>query len=243
MIVRVPYKGKIIPIKSWTIGMQKDALLSIENESIAEKIHTIYNILIGTENNHLNFIDKLYLMMHVRAKINGETVDVSYICDKCGNHTDSKADIISNIHLSAGECMKVTTINDKCFYINYNGDMVSSIYKVDDIIDSDIIKNILDDLSVKDYTALENAYKDTVINMSINSTVQCLLCGTKKNVMWDEHRIVDELLIGMDLSTYYQNVSLMKMKLNFNIDEIENMLPFEQEVYISLCSDIIKKEV
>jgi len=51
------------------------------------------------------------------------------------------------------------------------------------------------------------------------------------------------ILVGAEsLSAYYTtNFNLVKLH-NFTISELENMIPYEREVYISLLEDYIKKE-
>ena len=46
----------------------------------------------------------------------------------------------------------------------------------------------------------------------------------------------------MNLSNYYNlNFSLMRYH-NWNLSDVENLIPWEREVYVKLITDTIKKE-
>jgi len=46
----------------------------------------------------------------------------------------------------------------------------------------------------------------------------------------------------MDLISYYQLVFNLKQQHNWSIDEIENMIPWEREIYVTLLKQYIEEE-
>lgn len=46
----------------------------------------------------------------------------------------------------------------------------------------------------------------------------------------------------MNLNSFYQLMYTLKSYHNFNIDEIENMIPWEREVFVNLIAASINKE-
>jgi hypothetical protein len=102
---------------------------------------------------------------------------------------------------------------------------------------------LLDELSVLEYKYIEQKYKEIIQSIHIDSSTKCLLCNHTKKVTINEASIMDDIIISTNLASYYKTVANMKMKLNFSINEIESMMPFELEVYDSLCVDIANKQV
>lgn len=46
----------------------------------------------------------------------------------------------------------------------------------------------------------------------------------------------------MNLFTFYRVNFLMKHKFNFTLTELEDMIPFEREVYISLLDNYLEEQ-
>ncbi len=47
---------------------------------------------------------------------------------------------------------------------------------------------------------------------------------------------------GGELIDYYKTNFLLQKKHNFSLSEIENMVPFEREIYIMLLLELLEKE-
>ena len=46
----------------------------------------------------------------------------------------------------------------------------------------------------------------------------------------------------MDLLNYYQLIFNLKQHHNWSIDEIENMIPWEREIYVTMLKQYIEEE-
>lgn len=51
------------------------------------------------------------------------------------------------------------------------------------------------------------------------------------------------MLVGYsNLANYYQTIFAMAQHHNYSIREIEDMMPFERDIYVSLLIDYLEKE-
>jgi hypothetical protein len=62
-----------------------------------------------------------------------------------------------------------------------------------------------------------------------------------RNFSWGVARFFAMVAVGLTLEDYYNFVTSMKIHGKFSVEEVDNMYPFEREVYGNLVSETIKK--
>lgn len=233
MNIKVELKGTTYNFDAWTVGKQKEVLLSLtDKEDLAEKIETYFDILVQNDSN-FTVLEKLYILLQIRFKINGEKTEIRYKCRNCNNTMEGFIDITRVVYNHSDEV--VFEHLGSTMRLRYNGELHNSI----DIegLPKEYNKDFLDTLSIGDYKYIDDIYRSIKEELCVNTSATCLLCKHENPIIIKEQELIDDYIIGMDLSTHYKLSAKFKRDFGFSIQETESLLPFEQEVYLSLYTE------
>jgi transcription elongation factor Elf1 len=236
---KIPLGDKSFFISAWKIGDEKNAILSLESEDNNEVIDTFFNTLIKErdilEQEPLTNADKVFILLMSRIRSAGDTIDLEYTCPECKKYTQTSVSISNGLTFNK---QKVNyKINNKEYSI-YNGlNLEDSVFYNNTKVSVDI----LDNLSLEEYSEIEKEFKKlTQLKLELQSV--CPICNHTSLATPIISEILKDYILSVDLKTLYQMEVKLKMTANFSLQEIENMYPFEQDLYLNLVIKYNKEE-
>jgi transcription elongation factor Elf1 len=239
MKFKIPLGDKNFFVSAWKLLDEKNAILSLESEDNNEIIDTFFSTLIKEkdilEQESLTNADKLFILLMSRIRSAGDTIDLEYTCPGCNKYTQASVSISNGLTFNK---QKVNyKINNKECSI-YNGlSIEDSIFCDNNKIDI----GILDNLSLEEYSEIEKRFnKLTQIKLELQSV--CPMCNHVSVFTPTISEILKDYILSVDLKTLYQMEVKLKMTANFSLQEIENMYPFEQDLYLNLVIKYNKEE-
>ena len=170
-----------------------------------------------------------------RIRSAGDTIDLEYTCPGCNKYTQASVSISNGLTFNK---QKVNyKINNKECSI-YNGlNLEDSVFYNNTKVSVDI----LDNLSLEEYSEIEKEFKKlTQLKLELQSV--CPICNHTSLATPIISEILKDYILSVDLKTLYQMEVKLKMTANFSLQEIENMYPFEQDLYLNLVIKYNKEE-
>lgn len=224
MKVKVKLNGKVYNVTAWTLGKEKEALLSFSNTnnwSFKEQIDVLAEILIPNVDVS-NYMDKFYIMVVVSATINMDYKNISYICPHCGSPCHNTIDIIDNlVYTNTYDTYEV----DDCVL-----SLGESLDEIEVIEGDKTAQEVIDSLTIKQIQELKERCENVRSDLILSTESLCVMCGKKTKIVRNKKDLLENYIIGIDISYYYDTLRFFLSELNFTPSDFNNLYPFEIEV-------------
>jgi hypothetical protein len=240
MQVPVNINNKKLSIKAWSIKDEKEALLEAqENFTTKQKIDFFFKKLIGSYN--LTNQEKLYCLLDLKSKIATDNFDISYTCDNCRQKTEANINVEEALSINYND-YAVVNFSDYSIKLEYAESLEESVYCINKIYDlatifnQEEIKDFLESMDIDDYDLLSYEYSKLNKPFVFEGKGRCLICGHEVTYAPSDEDLINTIT-SISLMEYYPLIANLKSH-GFLISEIDNFLPFELEMMIS----VLKKQ-
>jgi transcription elongation factor Elf1 len=225
-------------VKCWAIRDIKKYLLNREeNETDEMSLNNLFKTLIKQDLD-LDYEDEQFILLKARSAILGSLVtDIEYTCEHCNKPTLGYYDINESLSFKKGKKIKSLLFNNIIYSNKARSKIEDMIVSVDGITDKNYIINYLDNMTINDMNTLIDELKsNSITNFYVfKPKVMCPICN-KETVFSSTINTVIRLVINISLESIYRTCVDLKLKANFSIDEVLDMLPFERDVYIKFIN-------
>lgn len=225
-------------ISCWTLRDIKKYLLNREEDETDElALNNLFATIIKKDIGS-SIEDKMFILLKARSIIFGDVVsDIEYTCDHCKKPVIGYYSIKNSLQYIPKKTFNSEYFKNIVFSNRYYVNIENSIESIDNNIDKEYILNYLDSMSIKDINILINDINKHVEKYFyiFNPEVICPLCN-KKTIFSSSIKSVIDLVLNITLEKIYKLCIDLKLKCNFSIDEVLDMLPFEKDVYLNLIN-------
>lgn len=222
----------------WTLRDVKKYLLNREEDETDEvALNNLFKTIIK-KNIESSIEDKMFILLKARSIIFGDLVnDIEYTCDHCKKPVIGYYSIKNSLKYTPKKIISSAYFKNIVFNNRYSIDIENTVESIDNNNDKKYILNYLDNMSIKDINSLINEINKYVDRhfYVFNPEVVCPLCN-RKTIFSSSIKSVIDLTLNTTLEKIYKLCVELKLKCNFSIDEVLDMLPFEKDVYLNIIN-------
>jgi len=206
-ILTLPISKKEVQYRPFILKEEKNLLTNIDSKDVKESqqaFELLLNSCILSDDidiKNLNYIDFLYLAIHIKIKSSGEVIDGKVQCEHCGKNTEFSINVEDSMHiinLDENTVCKVNNrvsfelepLNSKMFFAGKDlsiSDILSNSIKTvifdekvyqknKDFTPEELKENILNQLTSKELENL-SSIMDLLPQLEIEAKYICMTCG------------------------------------------------------------------
>jgi len=267
----LPSSGKKLKYRPFLVREEKILIMALETEDVKQITDAVIEILNscilskGIDLKKLATFDIEYLFLNVRSKSVGETVEINVTCpddnktsvamtidiDSIKIKKDKKHKNIIKLDDSLSLKLKYPSM-DQFIENNFEASDKNEVKNTLDMIISciDVIYNEEESWNASEQTKKELEDFVDQLNTKQFKNIEEFFATSKKSKYWCRINcyiggISKFFQLGMahtNLESYYKVNFALIQHHKYSLTEIENMIPWEREIYISLLQQYIEEE-
>lgn len=241
------------PYKSW---QEREILLASslnEDEFLISGIDKIFEYLktniIFKNDYKLTKNEKIYILYMLRSISVSESINSKNICPECKKPFDLELPIENFVKMPEN-FQNSFELNDYTLYYkdsfedneieNYFFKIKNNINSIETSNEKDI-ENFINELNVEEEIILKSFVEQNKTKFEFASIKKCPYCKSEFKIPMDSDSFVISILSEDSLISLYKTISNMIFHSNYSKTDIDNMIPFERGIFVSLLDANLKE--
>ncbi len=216
---------------------EKNILLKLElqpNTTLDEVLDILSDNIIGYDES-FSYIEKKLVLLMLRSYSISEKVTINFKCPHCNRVNDQSITINDIIKEPSQQSVDIKGVE----------------YKVKFCVDELTQENLhafthhsedeIDELSNKDFEVLFNFINDNRYMLDFTYVCKCFSCKESVVQCFDDEQFILKSLSEDDVMSLYNTVNDLVFHGRYSKYDVDNMLPFERNIFLGLVLETINK--